>query len=151
LATNTRGALKAFIESIPGTNLTLVASDVEPEGAVEPYVVILGPIAYAPDKLEGGGAAFTPLDGGGLVRTGETQTVSEQYQVDLWQKWKAPDNSLLESSTLPDLLIAALHGARLPAGPKVVYACLVRGAPRFHERDANLVHHPITVEVRRQL
>lgn len=162
MAATTRTALKAFIESL-GLGLNCF-QDVAPENQLRPYVVILGPLSVTPDRLEDGGTLLAQAQAGATRPTGSYQTATELLQVDLWQTWRNPaatandpqhvaqaaDHALLEDYTLPEKLFWAIHGARLPSAPQVVYACILRGYPRLFERKQNLVHHPGTIEVKRQ-
>jgi hypothetical protein len=162
LAATTRTALKAFIEQL-GLGLTAY-QDEAPQGQVPPYVVILGPISSVPDKLEDGGTLLAggTLPAAALRPTGSSQTVTDLFQVDLWQQWRNPgatdpmhiagaaDRAVLEDYALPEHLYWAIHGARLPSAPQIVYGCILRGYPRLFERDNNRIHHAGTIAVYRQ-
>jgi hypothetical protein len=149
MAATTRTALKAFLESL-GLGITAY-QDEAPEGHAYPYIVILGPIGFTPDKLESGGTLLTTAQANATRPTGQPQTVTELLQVDLWQSWRNPDHTLAESYTLAETIVSAVHGARLPSAPKIVYSCIVRGMLRLFERDSNLVHNVLTVAVHRQM
>lgn len=135
MASDTAGALKAFIES-QGLSLA-VYHDQAPDDQTLPYVVILDDLAFVPDKLEDG-----------AVSTGV-----ETVQIDLWQQWRDPTtNNKVESKLLPRQLVRALQGSHLLTSgtgqpPTTVYALLVRNMIRMPELDENKVHHAITAEV----
>jgi hypothetical protein len=149
LAATTRTALKAFIEGL-GLGLT-VFQDEAPQGQALPYVVVVGPIGMTPDVLEDGGTLLAVAQAGATRATGSYQTATELMQVDLFQKWRDEvDHSLKEDYALPEKVFWALHGARLPTAPQVVYACLLRGYVRLFERDNNRVHHAGTIAIKRQ-
>jgi hypothetical protein len=162
LSANTRTALKAFIEALGFAGLAAF-QDEAAQGAVRPYVVIIGPIGFTPGPMEDGGTllAIGGAQAAAARPVGSPQTVKELMQVDLWQTWRNPpapdpqhvvgpaDHALLEDASLPEKLYAALHGARLPTAPQLVYACVGRGMQRLFERETNLVHHALTVEVNR--
>jgi hypothetical protein len=132
----TANALKSLVE---GLGLGLSAfRDGGSESAVLPYVTIMEQIALVPDALEDGAAS----------------TVLETAQVDLWQAWRSPavTGDVVEDYTLAPALEKGLHGARLALiGTAVTYAVLVRGAIRTLEREENVVHTALTVEIFRQL
>lgn len=162
MAANTRTALQAFIEALGITGLA-VFQDFAPEGTKRPYVVTNGPIGLTPGPLEDGGTllAIGGPQAAAARPTGTPQPVKELMQVDVWQTWRNPpapdpqnvstaqDRALLEDANLPEKIYAALHGARLPTAPQLVYACKGRGFQRLFERDTNVVHHALTIEVNR--
>ncbi len=151
MAATTSGALKQLIE---GAGLSLdVYQDRAPQTdppVKPPYVTITEEIALVPDRLEDGGPAQTVGAG----------SEAETAQVDLWQQWKNPATSgtgagqITEDRLLPKKLRRVLHGADLGAigtPAQRVYACLVRNSVRLLEQDENLVHHALTLEIRRQM
>lgn len=78
-------------------------------------------------------------------------------QVSLWQLWHTEGTGTNgESFTLPDALEEALDGAQLPATgsgapPKHVWAVRFLSSRRILDRDNNRVHHPLTVEIVRDV
>lgn len=90
----------------------------------------------------------------------------ELVQVNLFMQLHSPNTSAVtESYTLPDALHRALNGGRLPTAPTKVYGMKVVGrtrvlgmtrpkhvSPNAPARLPNgLVHHAITVQVKRNL
>lgn len=135
MAASTAGAIKAKVEA---AGLGLAAfRDEAPASQALPYVTIDESISLQPEL------GFNPLDDA-------AGHVSEVVQVDLWQQWRdLATRAVTESYTLPGQLIRALHGVRLPASPKLVFECEVSHSIRMLERNDNLVHHAITVRIRR--
>jgi len=131
------GALKALLES-KGLSISGFR-DVPPEGTKEPYFT-LTEISLAMDSLEDGGPA-----------SGAEATGSDLMQLDLWQTWKVNDK-VVDSPTLPDRISRTLHGASLNFGTpnQRVYGVLLNH-PRIKriDRDANLVNHTWTLDLRR--
>lgn len=79
---------------------------------------------------------------------------SEQLFVHLWQPYKDQNGKPTEDYLLARKLAHALRTAA-PAtygpddAPTRVYGLLIAGRARLIERDANVVHHTITVTMRR--
>jgi hypothetical protein len=144
VAASTSGALKQFLD---GQSLGIsVYRDQAPDGTPKPYLTVSEAVAIVPDKLEDGAPS----------------TVKEHVTVDVWMDWKnigstvlngVNPGGILESYALPGAIAKALQGSRLlPSGtgapPTTVYAAIVRSiGPRLVERDENLVHIPIWVEL----
>lgn len=133
MAASSAGAVKAKIE---GGGLSLSAfRDEAPEGQSYPYATIREAISVVGE--------FNPL-------SDNPPHVSELVQVDLWQQWRHPTTrAVTESYTLAPALFALLHGTRLPAAPKFTYQVSVESMVRMLERNDNLVHHALTLRIRR--
>lgn len=137
MAASSAGAIKAYIESL-GLGVPAYRDD-RPEGQEVPYIAISEDISTVPD---GGWNAHDDPEG----------HVTELVQVDYYQRRRNPVTGVVaESYTVPDALMKALHGCRLPGAPKAVSGCLVVGRVRLLERENNIVHTALTVEVRRVL
>ena len=147
MALTTSGAIKAYLEgplAMGGAQLGItVFQDQAPDNRAKPYIVI-EPLVVTPDALEDGGAA----------------TVREHLTVTVWMDWKnlnATGTPRAEDPTLADRVVKALEGSRLMTQgtgvpPTKVYGVLIHSSgPRILERDANVVHVPIWVEVWRAL
>lgn len=137
MSATTAGALKTLIEA---AGLSLAAyRDEAPDASTLPYVTIAEAISVVPTD------SFNAFD--------DSQGhVTEQAQVDLWQQWHNPSTGVLsESYTLPDALTKALSGAGLSAARTSVQGVRVLSVRRLTESDSDLVHHAITVEVKRTL
>jgi len=153
MALTTSSALKQFIEQ-QGLSLS-VYQDQAPDGTLlitpntaaglpSPYVTVDEALPVIPDQLEDGVAT----------------TVKEHVTVHVWMAWKnllAPNTPRMEDPALAGKIAKALHGSRLltsgsGAPPTTVYGVLVHSiGPRILERDENVVHVPIWVEVWRNL
>jgi len=129
------GAVKTAVEA---AGLSLTASrDEAPKNPPANYVVIHEGISIVPEP------AFPAVDD-------TTGHVSELVQVDLVQRWRNPaSNVLLESFTVTDGLIRALHGARFASAPKRVFVGTVVGTVRRLMRSDNKVVVHITLKLRR--
>lgn len=91
--------------------------------------------------------------------------VTELVQVDVWQHRWNPQNlrEVIEDYTLPDTVLRLLKGAGLSTAPTRVFGVRVLDSrrlpyevvpskkPGVAPTVANVVHHTITVEVRRTL
>ena len=131
----TAGALNVLINSL---NLGVTAyRDRAPAGTALPYVTVTEGLDLTPDALEDGGVG----------------TAVETCQVDLWQHWKDQvTGSVAENGLLAPALIRGLHGKRTQQiGSSTVYTVRVISAPRLLEEENNVVHHPITVEINREI
>jgi uncharacterized protein (DUF736 family) len=115
-----------------------VFRDRAPEGTKPPFITVTEGIAIVPDP------SFSQFDD-------PEHHVVEEAQISIWQAWKTSDTAPAESYTLTDRVLAACQGARLPTAPTHVAGFEVRGRVRLVERDANLVHDAIEVEIRRTL
>lgn len=133
MSATSAGALKAFLET-QGLGLSFYR-DGAPEGQAKPYGTVVEAIAITPDQS--GDAGTNP-------------TGRELAQVDLWQAWRDPTTkAIVESTTLPGAVFRALHGGRLSTAPTRVYGMVVQSMVRQLERENNVVHTSITVEIRR--
>lgn len=129
MASTTAGGLKTYIE---GLGLGIVAyRDKAADNAIYPHVVIHEAIVVIPDADGDDGD------------TSSSHTLGETVQVSLWQRRGS------EVFTLPDALVRALRGARLPAAPTRVYGCRVISRTRVPDVDATLIHDALTLTVRR--
>lgn len=154
MAASTSGALKQFLEgplAMGGANLGVsVYRDQAPDRTAKPYLTVSEAFAVVPDLLEDGMAT----------------TVREHVTIDVWMDWKnlgatavngVNPGGILESYTLPTAVAKALQGSKLltsgsGAPPTTVYGVLVHSiGPRIVERDENIVHVPLWVEVWRVL
>jgi hypothetical protein len=138
MAATTANALKALIESA-GIGLRAYR-DVAPEDEDLPYVTIREELVLVRDGRDG------------AMDRDVAHVGTETVQVDLWQRWLDPDTyKSAESHTLVRALQHALDGVPLSDHP--THGWLVRfvSSVRLLERDTNLVHHALTVEVVRDL
>lgn len=131
MSATTSGALKAHIEGL-GLNMPAYR-DRPPAEAAYPHVTIHEAIVITRERS------------GDQGDPNAHRAVTELAQVDLWQKVGA------ESYTLPEALIAGIDGAQLPTAPQRVYGCTVDSMTRLLEIETQLVHHAITVRLRRDL
>lgn len=138
MAATTAGAIKAWLES---QSLGLsVHRDQAPAGQALPYATVREAISLTVD------------DAGDYGDQTADRYVTELVQVDLWQTWRNTDGTggIVESYTLPTGVVKALQGAQLLAAPTRVYGVSVDSMVRLLEPDRNLVHHAITVRIRRE-
>lgn len=135
MAATTAGAVKAFLE---GQGLGIaVYRDQAPNGAAKPYVTVVEALVVVPDGVS---TAYTD------------RGVIETAQVSVWQQWKDPaTGALTESPSLAAAVVSALDGAVLATHPQHVYGCRVADHRRLLEQENNVVHHPITLELVRNL
>lgn len=149
MAASLAGAIKAHIESqslgIP------VFRDEAPKGQSYPYVTIQEGVAIN-EELSANAYAGD-------------HAVVETVQVNLWlQRHNQATNAITESYTLPNALARALDGSGLPQAPMKVYGMKVIGVQRLIPMTrpldqpkgtpierSGLVHHAITVQVKRNL
>lgn len=130
MAATTAGGLKAKLE---GLSLGVaVFRDKAPDGQALPYITITEAVSIVPD-----GPQF------------DDSTVVELAQIDVWQPWKNASGVVAESYSLPGQVLAAVSGASLPAAPTHVYGVTVDSAVRLLEAEVNIVHHALTVRIRR--
>lgn len=130
MAATTAGALKSRLE---GLALGVpVFRDRAPEGHALPYVTITEAVSVVHDDNQY-----------------DASTVTELAQVDVWQPWKNPAGAVVESYSLPGAVRAGMAGTSLPAAPTHVYGVTVDSAVRLLEAELNIVHHAITVRIRR--
>lgn len=134
------GALKALIES---GGLRLAAyRDAIPRGGNMPCVTIDEEVATS---QEAHGDSGDPN-----AHRGE----SEQLFVHLWELWRTAEGNPAETYGLPRRLKALILAAPgLIYGPTDapvrVYGLQIAGHARIVEEEANVVHHTITVTMRR--
>ncbi len=135
MAATSSGALKALIE---GGGLGLAAyRDAAPEGASPPYVIIHEAISVVPSPSN---ARYD--------RAGTSPTGIETVQVSLWQRWRKPvDGTVGESYSLPDALADLIDGASLTTAPTHVWGVRFISSVRFVDREQDLTHHALTVEL----
>lgn len=137
MAASTAGAVKALLEA-QGLGIS-VFRDQAVANATFPYVTVSEDISTVPDGLWN---ANDDPEG----------HVSELVQVDIWQQRRnVTTHALLESYTLPDAVMRALHGSKLSAAPKAVSGAQVVDRVRLIEPENNIVHTAITLQVRRVL
>lgn len=137
MAASTSGAVKALLEA-QGLGVS-VFRDQAVTDATFPYITVSEDISTVPDGVWN---AFDDPDG----------HVSELVQVDIWQRDRHPTTrALLESYTLSDAVMKALHGSRLAGAPKAVSGVVVVDRTRLREPENNIVHTAITLQVRRVL
>lgn len=134
MAATTSGAIKAYLEA-QGLGVA-VYRDAAPADTALPHITVREGLIVVPD-----------LDG--AYDTGVSHTVIEDVQVDLWQTWRDGNGRPAEDYALPGALTRALRAAGLTAAPTRVYGVTVLSAVRLLEDDENVVHHAVTVRVRR--
>jgi hypothetical protein len=138
VAASTAGALKAYIESL-GLSLAVYRGKKPEAEKVARWVEVTEDISTVPDGVFN---AFDDPDG----------HVSELAGVDLYQRRMNPATGAnAESYTLPDALTKALNGARLVSAPTHVVGVTVVGRNRVPDPDTNVVHHALTVQIKRTL
>lgn len=135
MALTVAAALKAKIESL---GLGLAAyRDEPPPGTEPPYVTLHERLNLTLDESGDNGA---------------NPTGREEVQVDLWQDWRNADKSLAEDVSLIEGLTNGLHGASLVnVGTKRVYGCKVTLSVRQVEKENNLIHDALSVELARRI
>jgi hypothetical protein len=135
MAATVGNAIKAHLE---GSGLQLRAyRDAAPSDEQPPYVTITDRIVYTPDGREDGGK--------------DNNVGTETVQVDLWEQWRDVDGIVVESPTLADDVLRALHGSRLESAPMRVYGVTVVSSRRLLDPAGSLVHTAITATVNRLL
>lgn len=144
MSASTSGALKALIESL-GLSLSAYrdrAPTTEVDGVTIP--------AARPNVTISEALSITD-DGHGR----DADAVTELVQVDLWQRLDGAENysgrstDPVESLTLADALRNGLHGAQLSTAPTRAYGVVVDQMVRLVEDDTGIVHHALTVRIRR--
>lgn len=137
MSASTSGAVKAMLE---GASLGVaVYRDKAAEGTKPPFITIKEGIVILPDP------SFSQFDD-------PEGHVVEQASIDVWQTWRNPTPGVVvESFTLVDRILAACSGARLPTAPTPVCGFRVLGRIRVVEKEENIVHDSILVEIRRTL
>lgn len=137
MSANSANAIKALIEGL-GLSVT-VYRDRAPTTAIPPYVTVTEAISITADPH------FNSFDD-------PDHHVVELAQVDVWQPWRdASGNGIVETYTLADAIARGLDGARLDTAPNRVSGMRLTEMVRLLEPSRNLVHHAITVELRRTL
>ena len=138
MAASTAGALKAYIEAL-GLSLSVFRGKKPTGHDLDRWVEVTEDVSTVP---EGVFNAFDDPDG----------HVSELVGVDLYQRRINPvTGANVESYTRPDALMKALNGARLATAPTNVSGVTVVSRNRVPDPDTNIVHHALTVQVRRTL
>lgn len=137
MSNSTGNAIKALIESF-GLGVS-VYRDRAPSEVQPPYVTVVEAISVVSDPR------FNSFDD-------SDHHVTELAQVDVWQPWKTADrDGIAETYTLADAIAAGLDGVRLADSPNHVAGMRLTGMVRLLEPDDNVVHHSITVELRRTM
>lgn len=137
MAANTANAIKAYIETL-GLGVS-VYRDRAPINIAPPYITVVEAISVTPER------AFNSFDDA-------EKHVVELAQVDVWQAWHdASGYGIAESYTLADAVAKALDGALPTSPPTRVMGMRLTGMVRLLEPEQNIVHHALTVEVRRTL
>jgi hypothetical protein len=137
MSASSSGAVKALIEAA-GLGVA-VYRDRQPENEQLPYIVVHEAISIIPEP------AFNQGDD-------PERHISEQVQIDLWERWKNEDGSLAESYTLGEEIAHVLQGGIFADPPaQVTRVQLIQGPNRFLEVEEGLVHKVYTVLLRRTL
>jgi len=144
VSASTAGAIKAFLEA-RGLGVSVFRDEApkQADGSPHPlpYVTVAEAISIVRDP------AFNSHDD-------PAGHVIETAQIDVWQSWRdATTRAVAESYTLGDAVALALAGARLPSAPTHTPGVHIVGIRRLLEPAGapTVVHHAITVEIRRQL
>lgn len=140
MAATTAGAIKAHLEG-QGLGVPVFRDEKPSDDASERYITIREDLS-------------TVADGAWNANDDPDGHVSELAQVDIWQKWRAvsaDSGAVVESATLPDAVARALTGVTLAAAPTRVAGVTVVNRTRQLERENNLVHTALTVQLRRTL
>lgn len=137
MSANTANAIKAYIETL-GLGVS-VYRDRAPNNIAPPYITVIEGISITSDP------AFNAFDD-------PEKHVVELAQVDVWQAWHdAAGTGVVESYTLADAVAKALDGGLPTSPPTRVMGMRLTGMVRLLDPDQNIVHHALTVEVRRTL
>lgn len=129
------GAIKTVVEAA-GLGLSAYRDDAGKATTSTKWVTIAEGIVITNESLGDAGAS---------------DAVTELVQVDLWQPWRSTGaGGAAEDYDLADQLCRALHGVRLTGAPTTVRSCTVDDVVRLVEREENLVHHAITLRIRRE-
>lgn len=137
MAANTANAIKALLEGL-GLGVS-VYRDRAPNNIAPPYITVVEAISVVSDP------AFNSYDD-------PEHHIIEQAQVDVWQPWHdAAGTGVVETYTLADAVAKALDGTQPTSPPTRVSGMRLVGMVRLLELDQNIVHHAITVELRRTL
>lgn len=135
MAASLGGAIKQLIEGA-GLGLSAYRDDLGPGTPPARYCTISEAVSVTTERLGD---------------DGRDDPVTELVQVDLWQPWRAQaEGDPAEDYALPGRLYDALHGCRLTGAPTLVRSCTVDSMVRLVERDSNLVHHALTLRIRRE-
>lgn len=135
MAASLAGSLKALIEA-GGLGIVAYRDTAGSNQTASKWVTIAEGVATTTERLD----------------TDDGQPVTELVQVDLWQPWRATTaGGAAEDYDLADQLCDLIDKAALPDPPVQVKSCTVDDCVRLPpEEDRNLVHHAITVRIRRE-
>lgn len=145
MSATSAAALKVVIEN---AGLGLAAyRDRAPQGEPRPYVTISDGISTI---VEAHGDQGDP---------DADVAVSELVQVDLWERLRSANpadydgqaSDPFEDPALVRGLLAVFRSTFPVTGPTLVYGVTIDDHQRFVEHDTGVVHHAITVRVRRGL
>lgn len=95
--------------------------------------------------------SVTPERDGDFGDATAVQGVTEEAQVNVWQRRRNEVGAVAEDYDLHHKVVRTLHGATLSSGGGHVYGCRVVASARLIEEAGAVVHHAITVELRRDL
>lgn len=150
MAATIGGAIKAYLEA-QGLGIA-VYKDAPPQAVRDKATgrIVAPYCTYHEDIVP---LRMRPMEDGGPANGG-TAIVTQTFQLDLWQNWRAADDTNLESPTLADAITRLLHGSKLlpsGAGAPPVHVAGVRqvGRIRIEERDPRIVHHAYTLAIDR--
>ena len=119
-----------------------VYRDQAPPEKTLPYVTVMEDIAMVPDPTS------APFD-----HSADPPWFRETAQVDVWQQWQQKSGTartLVEDTTLARKVALSLHGATLGLiGSSRVWGVQVTNMLRLLDKDENVVHHSITLEIHR--
>lgn len=139
MADTLTGAIKEVVDEAEllgeDTVLPVLRDDGGKAALSPPYITVSEGIVITPDRLGDNGAS---------------DPVTELVQVDLWQRWRNADQTSGEASGLAAALELLLDGASFDDPPTHVRACTVDSVVRLVERDSNVVHHALTLRIRRE-
>lgn len=137
MSISTATAIKASLESA-GLGVP-VFRDKADEKQRPPYITVTEAISINAE------VAFNAYDD-------PERHVSELAQIDVWQTYRdTTTRQVVENYTLADAVARALDGTGLPTAPTHVSGARLLSMVRLLETDANIVHHSLTVEIRRTL
>lgn len=147
MSATTAGAFKVVVENA-GLGLAVYRDraprsgpDAPPEP--RPYATVSEGISVVPERHGDQGDPHAD------------RAVTELIQIDLWERLKGADaydgrpDDPVEDPTLIRALLRFLHGCRPVNGPTLTYGVTVDSTVRLVEHDRGVVHHAITVRVRR--
>lgn len=137
MAATTGTALKALIEAA-GLGVSAYRDRPSDDTAL-PYVTIAEELSLIPDGDDG---RYDP---------DVSHSANETVQVDLWQRYLNDAGTVVEDSALVRGLERALNGVPLLGHPTHAWGVTVDHTVRQLERGNNIVHHALTVIVKRDL